>query len=129
MASLTLIIGLASVSLLFIVFSFPLIFMLFVNKKIEKRYKCKLNIEMEKLRYMPFYAYNKYSNPGKTIAVAVLFNSQKIIDKNPCLKSINYKLKTAPKMEKIICTGCYLFTAISVIINLIVLGYIKIYGF
>ena len=129
MASITLIIGLIVVALAFLSFSFPLVYMIFVNKKIEKRYHCKLNIEMKNFQYMPFYAYAKYTNPAKTIAAAVLFNSQKIIDKNPCLKEINYKLNTAPKMEKIICTICYLINAITLLSIFVFAAYIEIYGF
>ena len=93
----------------------------FVNKKIEKRYNCKLDVEQEALKYFNFYWYFKYFNPGKTIAMAYIFNSKKMIEKYPGLKEINYNIKTAPKMEIFICVIFWFLTAITAL-SLILFG-------
>ena len=127
MASITLILSAIGTLLMILTATFPLVFMLFVNKKIEKRYNCKLNIDNENKMFSPMYYYYRYFNPGNTIAVAVLFNSQKIIDKNKCLKAINYNLKTAPIIEKIICTTCYLIGILAILTALTAFILMKIY--
>ena len=91
------------VIIMFVLAFFPLILKNFVNKRIEKRYNCKLDVEQEAFKYFNFYWYFKYFNPGKTIAMAYLFRSQKMIDKEKTLKAINYNIKTAPKMEIFLC--------------------------
>ena len=94
--------------LIFVILFFPLILKKFVNKKIEKRYNCKLDVEQEALKYFNFYWYFKYFNPGKTIAMAYLFRSQKMIENEKSLKAINYNIKTAPRSEIFICCFCWI---------------------
>ena len=93
-----------------IAFFFPLITKYFVNNVIEKRHNCKLDVEQNNIRYVFFYWYLKYFNPAKTIALAYLLNSQKMIDRNKSLKEINYNLKTAPRKEIFICVTLYLIS-------------------
>ena len=106
----------------------PLIFKIFVNNKIEKRYNCKLNVEQENVRYVFLYSYFKYVNPAKTIAMAYLFRSQKMIDRIKSLKDINYKLKTAPKKEVFICFLFWLIGVIGFIFMVTGVILIKIYN-
>ena len=96
---------------------FPLILKTFVNNAIEKRHHCKLDVEQRNVSYIFLYSYFKYFTPGKIIAMAYLFNSQKMIDKNLSLKAINYNLKTAPKKEIFICVACWIST-LSIVISL-----------
>ena len=98
--------------LMFIMLIFPWILKKFVNRKIEKRYNCKLDVEQEGFKYFNFYSYFKYYNPGKIIAMAYIFNSQKMIDKEKSLKAINYNIKTAPRMEIFICVFCWIISFI-----------------
>ena len=127
MIKITLTLTIISACFLLLTFSFPLILMLFVNKKIEKRYRCKLNIEIQNWKVIPLYHYYKYWNPSKTIAEATILNSQKHIDKNKCLKDINYKLASAPLIEKIVCSTLYLFCAFTALIAVISFILMKIY--
>ena len=114
--------------LIFVILFFPLILKKFVNKKIEKRYNCKLDVEQEALKYFNFYWYFKYFNPGKTIAMAYLFNSQKMIDKIPSLKAINYNLKTAPKIEIFICVACWIIALIAILCSILLVILTKGFG-
>ena len=107
---------------------FPLLLKIFVNNSIEKRHKCKLNVEQENIRYIFLYSYAKYFNPGKTIAMAYLFNSQKMIDKIPSLKAINYNLKTAPKIEIFICVACWIIALIAILCSILLVILTKGFG-
>ena len=107
---------------------FPLILKFSVNKKIEKRYKCKLNVEIENRKIFPLYSYFKNAYPAATIAMAYIFNSNKSIEKYPGLKEINYNIKTAPKFEIFICCVAWIN---GVLIALCIVFYLlatKIFG-
>ena len=112
----------------FLLAFFPLILKTFVNNAIEKRHHCKLDVEQRNVSYIFLYSYFKYFTPGKIIAVAYLFNSQKMIDKNLSLKSINYNLKTAPKKEIFICVACWLITLSIAISSVIFIILVKGFG-
>ena len=86
--------------ILLLIFSLsPLITYLTVIKSIEKRYKCKLNVEDRRRRYLALYSYFKYSYPAAAIAMGYLFNSKKMIQAHYGLNEINYNVKKAPKLE------------------------------
>ena len=104
------------ISMLLFVF-FPIILKILVNNKIEKRYNCKLNVEIENRKIFPLYSYFKYCNPGTTIAMAYIFNSKKMIEKNPCLKNINYNINTAPKIEILVCVICWIIIGLVIVFS------------
>ncbi len=121
--------GIVGIIILLFLYPFvPLIFKLFVNNEIEKRHKCTLNVEQLNVSYVFLYSYFKYVNPGKTIAMAYLFKSQKMIDKVKSLKDINYNLKTAPKKEIIICVIFWLISVIGFIFAIVGFALIKIFN-
>ena len=116
-------------SLWFLAFIYPLIMKIIVNNNLEKRYKCKLNVEIENRRIFPLYSYFKYCNPGTTIAMAYIFNSKKMIDKNFCLSSINYNIKTAPKLEIFICVLCWILMTIALLLSTLYCILTQIFNF
>jgi len=127
MASITMTLVVISGVMLLLTFVFPLILMIFVNKRIEKRYKCKLNIDVPSRMFMPFYAYYKYFNPGNSIAIAFILNSKKALERNKCLKEINYNIKKAPKIEIFICVFCYVTLFFAVLFSAIAFILMEIY--
>ncbi len=113
--------------LLFIGTLGPLILKLFVNNEIEKRYKCKLNLEVENRKFIPLYSYFKFVYPASTIALAYLLNSKKRISTHPGLRAINYNFKTAPKKEIIICVSFYLLIFFSIVCSVVFVIFTEIF--
>lgn len=94
-------------------FASPLISKIFVNNAIEKRYKCKLDLENPKALRVFLYDYFKWSIPTVSIGTAYLFRKNKFIEINPGLNAIHYNIKTAPKQEIVIsCVTTLTFYAI-----------------
>ncbi len=93
-------------------FSFisPIIAKYYVNKSIEKRYKCKLNLENDKALRVFLYHYFKLKHPSIAIGAAYLWNKNKYIERIPGLKSIHYDFRTAPKQEIVISCVNYVLT-------------------
>ncbi len=106
----------------------PLVSKYYVNNSIEKRYKCKLNLENDKALRIFLYHYFKLSYPSSAIGGAYLWNKNKYIERIPGLKSIHYDFKTAPKQEIVISCLNYIMTYL-ILIGYVVMGVLwKIYG-
>ena len=91
----------------------PLVSKIFVNKAIEKRYKCKLDLENPNMVRVFLVDYFKLTLPTVSIGTAYLFRKNKFIEINPGLNAIHYNIKTAPKQEIVIsCVTTLTFYAI-----------------
>lgn len=101
----------------------PLISKIFVNKPIEKRYKCKLDLENPKALRVFLYDYFKLTTPTVSIGTAYLFRRNKFIEINPGLNAIHYNIKTAPKKEIVISCittlSFYVFIAVILVLYVI----------
>jgi len=107
MASISFILAVIAASLMFMCCFLPLVVKLFVINSIEKRYNCKLNIDIENRKFLPLYSYFKYAYPAAAIAMAYLFNSKKMINTYPGLNKISYDIKKAPRIEIFVCVSCW----------------------
>lgn len=102
----------------------PLIAKIFVNNAIEKRYKCKLDLENPKALRVFLYDYFKLNFPTLSIGTAYLFRRNKFIEINPGLNAIHYNIKTAPKQE--IFVSCLItITFYSMIFTLLIISIVS----
>ncbi len=91
----------------------PVFAKLFVNNSIEKRYKCKLNLDDDRSIRILFYHYIKLVYPAAAIAGSYLFKNR-AIQKHLGLSEISYTLETATKQEIVVsCLISIFFVIIS----------------
>ncbi len=119
----------ACVFWIFFGFLAPLLSKIYVINPIEKRYKCKLNLENENTIRIFLHDYFKYIMPASTIAYTYFFKKDKYIERNPGLNAIHYSLKNASKQE--IFMSCFIFITLISVASLVFLlgGILKLYGY